>query len=99
MKTIKISEIIDNAKNGAIPSVKLLDASRYAANVEGEMIVNTDLFYSGRVYAYMPDDELIKFGKKTLNVSELRRILEKFIGKGEVRISTKDKMYEGEIEE
>lgn len=100
MGTIKISEIIDNARGGAIPySIKLMDASRYAANSKGEMIINTDIFYSGRVNAYVPGDEIIEFGEKTFNVSELHRILKQFVGLGEIRISTKNGMYQGEVQD
>lgn len=100
MGTIKITEILENARKGKIPfSLKLVDASRYASNSVGELTVNTDIFYSGRVHDNFPTDELIIFDKKTLNVSELQRILKQFIGRGEVRISTKDGIYQGEVKD
>lgn len=53
--------------------------------------------YSGRCHAYQIDDELVFIGGKTLNVSELRRILKRFAGCGEVSMSVQDGMIQGEL--
>ena len=37
------------------------------------------------------------FGKKNLNVDELRRVMEQFIGKGSVTIRVKSKILKGEL--
>lgn len=96
---ISLSAIIENAVNNReIPChVSLEDASRMAENARGTYLVNTDMFYSGRVRSLKEGDQLISFGKKTLNVDELRRQLEQFIGKGPVTIWINNQILKGEL--
>lgn len=59
--------LLNRAEAGeTISSIKLSDAGRYASNAKGDMLINTDIFFSSRVYAYRADDRLVKIGKKTL---------------------------------
>ena len=97
--TISISTIIENAVNNReIPyHISLDDASRMIANAKGAYQVNSDIYYSGRVRAYQDGDQIVSFGKKNLNVDELRRILEQFIGKGSVTIWIKNRIFKGEL--
>lgn len=97
--TISISTIIENAVNNReIPyHISLDNASRMIANAKGSFQVNPDIFYSGRVGAYQEGDQIVSFGKKNLNVDELRRVMEQFIGKGSVTIRVKSKILKGEL--
>lgn len=67
------------------------------ANAKGAFQVNTDIYYSGRVCAQQEGDQIVAFGKKNLNVDELRRTLEQFIGKGYVTIRVKSRILKGEL--
>lgn len=98
-KTISISTIIDNAVNNCeIPYIiELDDASKMFANARGSYSINSTIYYSGRVRAYQDGDQIITFGKKKLNVDELRRELEQFIEKGSVTICVKSGMLNGEL--
>ena len=97
-RTISIRSILNRAETGeVISSIKLVDAGRYAANAKGYMLVNSDIFFSSRVYAYRADDRLVKIRKKTLNLDELRRQLEQFIGKGCVAVHIGGECLRGEI--
>lgn len=99
MKTIRISEIMDAARNGhPVTTLKLRDASRAVSNASGEMIVNTDIFYSGRVGALKEGDEVIEVRKKRMNLSELERQLRQLVGKGIVYIVQNGIAMEGELE-
>ena len=97
--TIPISTIIANAVNNhEIPyHITLDDASRMIANAKGSYLINPNIYYSGRVRAYEDGDQIITFGKKNLNVDELRRVLEQFIGKGSVTIWVNNRILKGEI--
>lgn len=97
--TISISTIIENAVNNReIPyHISLDDASRMFADVKGAFQVNPDIYYSGRVCAQQEGDQVVAFGKKNLNVDELRRVMEQFIGKGSVTIRVKSKILKGEL--
>lgn len=99
--TISISTIIENAVNNReIPyHIALDDASQMVANAKGAYQINPDTFYSGRVRAYQEGDQIITFGKKNLNVDELRRSMEQFIGKGSVTILVKSGIIKGELTE
>ncbi len=100
MKTIRISEIMDTARNGhPVTTLKLRDASRMFSNATDELIVNTDIFCSGRVRNYHADDEVIEVGKKRLNLSELQRRLRNLIGKGIVYLVQDGRAFEGELVE
>ncbi len=95
---ISIRSLLNRAEAGeTISSIKLYDAGKYASNAKGDMLINTDIFFSSRVYAYRADDRLVKIGKKTLNVDELRRQLERFIGKGSAVVCIGGKCLRGEI--
>lgn len=84
---ISIDEVVKRVRDGhPIVRLSLKDASRYIANVQGELSINSTTFYSARVREYCPGDEIVPMGKKRFNVSELRRILEGFRGKGAVSI-------------
>lgn len=97
--TISISTIIENAVNNReIPyHIALDDASQMFANTKGAYLINPDTFYSGRVRTYQDGDQIIAFGKKNLNVDELRRSLEQFIGKGSVTIWVKSQILKGNL--
>lgn len=96
--TISISTIIENAVNNReIPYISLDDASRMFADAKGAFQVNPDIYYSGRVCAQQEGDQIVAFGKKNLNVAELRRALEQFIGKGSVTIRVKSRILKGEL--
>lgn len=96
--TISISAIIENAVNNReIPyHIALADASRMFANAKGAYTVNPDTYYSGIVWAE-EGDQIVEFGKKKLNVDELRRSLEQFIGKGSVTIWVESRIIKGEL--
>lgn len=97
--TISISTIIENAVNNReIPyHISLDDASRMIANANGAFQVNPDIYYSSRVCAQQEGDQIVAFGKKNLNVDELRRVLDQFIGKGTVTIRVKNQILKGEL--
>lgn len=97
--TISISTIIENAVNNReIPyHIALDDASPMFAEAKGSYLINPDTYYSGRVRAYQDGDQIIVFGKKNLNVDELRRVLEQFIGKGSVSIWVKSRILKGNL--
>lgn len=100
MKTIKISDIMSAARSGQpVTTLKLRDASRAVSNSTGELVINTDIFYSARVAAIQADDEVIEVGKKRLNLSEMQRQLSRFIGKGEVYFVQDGRAFAGEIVE
>lgn len=100
MKTIEISKIMDVARTGKpVTTLKLRDASRYISNASGELLINSDIFYSARVAAIQADDEIIEVGKKRLNLSELQRQLSRFIGKGLVYFVQDGRAFEGELVE
>lgn len=97
--TISISSIIGNAVNNReIPyHIELDDASQMITNAKVAFQVNPDIYYSDRVGAYQDGDQIVVFGKKNLNVDELRRALEQFIGKGSVTIWVKNRIIKGEL--
>lgn len=100
MKTIiSISSIINEAVSShEIPyHISLDDASRMFANAEGPYLINPDIFYSARVRAYQKGDQIVSVGRKRLNVSELRRVLEQFVGRGPVTIWVKSRIITGDL--
>lgn len=87
IKIMKTSEIINEIRNSkvGVMSIILKDASRYAANAEGEMVWAGTLFT--KKYADRQDgDEVITTGNKETNLSEVKRVLTSLIGKGEVQV-------------
>lgn len=97
---ISISSIIENAVNEReIPyRISLNDASRMFTNAKGSYDINPTLYYSGRVRAYQDGDRVISFpSKRRLNLDELRRILEQFVGKGPVEIRVNGRIIKGEL--
>lgn len=100
MKTIKISEIMDAARNGhPVTTLKLRDASRMFSNATGDLEVKPTIFYSARVRPYQSGDEMIEVGKKLLNLSELNRRLREWIGRGLVYLVQNGRAFEGELVE
>lgn len=97
MKTSEIINEIRNSKVGVM-SIILKDASRYAANTEGEMVWAGTLFT--KKYADRQDgDEVITTGNKETNLSEVERVLTSLIGKGDVQVRLMNANWlTGEIE-
>lgn len=82
MKTISISEIANEVRNGHhVIKLALEDASKYAANATGEMTWAASLVEKKYAYRH-PGDEVVKVGNKEANISELVRILNDMRGKG-----------------
>ncbi|WP_418193832.1 hypothetical protein, partial [Alistipes shahii] len=85
--TISISEILNIVRSGHIVNtIKLLDASRYAGNSNGEMSFNSTLWYKKYVAMRDQNDEVLTMAGKEINVSEIGRILSQLIGKGDVYV-------------
>ena len=98
MKTmISVSEIINEVRNGGhVRKLSLKDASRYAANSKGEMSWATTLVEKAYVNR-QEGDEIIQLGNKQVNITELTRILNVMVGKGEVSIWIGNKAFGGEL--
>ena len=97
MKTISISEVINEVRNGNhVRKIALADASKYAANSKGEMTWATTLVEKkyARLHA---DDEVVAVGNNEVNITEFVNILSSMKGKGEAIIGIGQNMYYGEI--
>lgn len=97
MKTISISEVINEVRNGNhVRKIALADASKYVANTKGEMTWATTLVEKkyARLHA---DDEVVAVGNKEVNITEFANILSSMKGKGEAIIGIGQNMYYGEI--
>lgn len=97
MKTITISEIINEVKNGAhIRKIALCDASRYASNSKGEMTWAVTLVEKAYV-SRKDNDEIIENGNKQVNITEFTRILNSMKNKGCACIWIGNKIFKGEV--
>lgn len=69
-KTITVSEVLKLSETNELYSLKLRDASRFAANASGEMEFATSIWHSRRIGGYRADI--------------LKATLDALVGKGEV---------------
>lgn len=99
-RIMKIQDVINEIRNSqsGVMSIVLKDASRYAANAEGEMTYAGTLYT--KKYAYKRNgDNVIQTGNKETNLTAIERTLNELIGKGEVQVRLLNgKWMNGEIE-
>ena len=98
---MKIKDVISeiNSSKTGVRAIKLMDASRYAANATGVMTFNGTLYT--KMYATRrKGDEVIQTGNKVTNLTEVERTLRSLVGKGDAIVwLTNGAIMNGEVEE
>lgn len=97
---MKIQDVINEIRNSkvGVMSIVLKDGSRYISNASGEYTV-VGTHFTRKYAGSREGDEIIKTGNKETNLSEIRRTLTTFVGKGEVQVKLMNGNWmTGEIE-